>query len=270
MIATEMPLPMFTGSLKKLPLAAVLLAATLSPALSQGTPPAAPPATATAPSGAVAPGAVPGSVPMRDQRYCEVLPIKVSLSGIHAEVYNTMGFGDCPQALWTALSESEVRRHFDATTVIMNGPRYFVMDRIIPSGATLKGEVVTLGGITFEQRAELKLSLRQLETKPYSENAVGRETVYRFDAGQPLFELTAPDGSVYVMQSYARIVDPTLSFADLPGLGAKLKLPEGWSYAMRVPTEPLLLTAQGEAIVIQDSLKNSYQKRVSPPVPAAK
>ena len=163
-----------------------------------------------------------------------------------------------------------MRRHFDATTVIMNGPRYFVMDRIIPSGATLKGEVVTLGGITFEQRATLALSLKQLETKPYMENAVARSTVYRFDAGLPVFELTAPDGSVYVMQSYARIVDPTLSFADLPGLGAKLKLPEGWSYAMRVPTEPLLLTAQGEAIVIQDSLKNSYQKRVSPPAPAAK
>ena len=69
----------------------------------------------------------------------------------------------------------------------------------------------------------------------------------------------APDGCEYVMQTYALIADKTLKASDLPGLGKKLKLPEGWNYRMRIPEKDLILTTSGSATVLQDDLMNTYQ-----------
>ncbi|MEP9379578.1 hypothetical protein ABLE91_22895 [Aquabacter sp. CN5-332] len=214
---------------------------------------------------AQAPAAAQASAPaqpktLRNARYCEVLPISLGLNGLKARVFNTIGYGDCPAALWDKLSESAVRKQFGAVTVMMNGPRYFLMDRIIPKGATAKGEMADIGGMTFESRAEVKLSLFELQEKPYSEHTINRETVYRFDAGQPTFQLKSPKGASYVMQAYAAFIDKSLTYNDLPNLGARLKLPAGWSYSVVTPTQDLLLKATGKATVIQDEMKNTYQK----------
>ncbi len=208
----------------------------------------------------------PAKVPpeIRNARYCEIIPLKVTLEGLKASVYNTLGHDTCPEEKWRALTESELRGHFDVLDVIKNGPRYFLMDQILAGGATASGEVITLGGIVLQKRAEVRPSLRQAMQPPFTEQTIDRETTYRFKAGLPVFELKGPDGAVYVMQSYAQIVDPTLSYEALPGLATRLKLPEGWSYASRVPTEDLLLGAKGKATVIQDNLKNTYQKVVAP------
>lgn len=197
---------------------------------------------------------------IRNARYCEIIPLELTLKGLKASVYNTLGHDTCPEDKWKALSESELRHHFGVLEVIRNGPRYFVMDNIIPSGATAAGEVITLGGIVLQKRAEVWPSLRQAMEPPFTEQTVDRSTVYRFRAGKPIFQLTGPDGSVYVMQSYAAIVDPALTYDDLPKLGARLKLPAGWSYSTRTPDEDLMLGAKDKAIVVQDDLKNTYQK----------
>lgn len=240
---------------------ALVLAACPLPVLAQSTPPAPTPQAATGAAATQTPPAPPHPpAVLRDARYCELLPVTVTLSGLKAEVFNTIGYDDCPQEAWSRLSESALRKQFGAVTVILNGPRHFIMDKIIPKGATAAGQVITIGGITLESRAEVSLSLFELLEKPYGEHVVDRQTVYRFDAGKPTFQLTAPDGSIYVMQSYAQIVDPTLTYAALPGLGAKLKLPAGWSYKVVTPESDLLLDAQGKAVVIQDDLKNTYQK----------
>ncbi|MGC1351362.1 MAG: hypothetical protein WA858_16535, partial [Xanthobacteraceae bacterium] len=42
-----------------------------------------------------------------------------------------------------------------------------------------------------------------------------RETRYVFKAGKPVFLLVRPDGGRYAMQSYAQIIDKSLSYADL-------------------------------------------------------
>ena len=78
--------------------------------------------------------------------------------------------------------------------------------------------------------------------------------------GSPVFLLEAPDGSRYIMQAYAQIVDKTLTYDDLPGLGAKLKLPSGWRYSATVPQQDIVAGAKGTATVVQDDLDNTYQK----------
>ncbi|OWY60837.1 hypothetical protein B7486_67035, partial [cyanobacterium TDX16] len=82
-----------------------------------------------------------------------------------------------------------------------------------------------------------------------------------FEAGQPIFELTSPEGDVFVMQSFSQRVDPELAYEDLEALGDLLTLPEGWSYASQVLDEELLLDSGGVARLVQDDLNNSYQQR---------
>ena len=89
---------------------------------------------------------------------------------------------------------------------------------------------------------------------------INRETRYLFRANQPVFLLVRPDGARYVMQSYAQMIDKSLSYNDLPTLGSRLKLPTGWRYEIMKPDSDLLLGAQGKATVVQDDLDNTYQK----------
>lgn len=74
-----------------------------------------------------------------------------------------------------------------------------------------------------------------------------------------MFELVAPGGDTYVMQSYAQIKDPKLKIGKLGSLGRRLTLPPGWKYRTRKLRRPLVLTAKGKATVLQDELQNTYQ-----------
>ncbi|MDP1806253.1 MAG: hypothetical protein Q8K72_13860, partial [Acidimicrobiales bacterium] len=90
-----------------------------------------------------------------------------------------------------------------------------------------------------------------------------RDTEFRFDADREVYELTAPDGSIYVMQSYSLEVDPDLHVGALSAVGDRLTLPEGWTFTSRVLTEALVVEdIDGIATVVQDDLKNSYQLRL--------
>jgi hypothetical protein len=62
------------------------------------------------------------------------------------------------------------------------------------------------------------------------------------------------------MQSYSQIVDPTLTYRDLPRLGDILKLPPGWSYSSKTLTQTLQLNSNGLAYVVNDNLGDSYQR----------
>ena len=113
----------------------------------------------------------------------------------------------------------------------------------------------------------LKLTsvLGGIHRHPYSEQPVLRTTVYVYDTGRQVYELVAPDGTTYVMQSYSLQIDPTLTEAVLPRLGERLNLPEGWRYRARHLDHEWTLGVEGEARVVQDELENSYQRVSSSP-----
>lgn len=198
-----------------------------------------------------------------DQRYCEILTVERQKLKLHVTVYNTLGYNTCPEDAWRKLNAHVLARELDVGATQLNGPRHWLMDRIIGKGATAAGEVKTFGGIEMAARAEITMPLlgAQIGKSYYQPTDVNRETVWLFAAGKPVFELTDPQGHVYMMQSYAQIVDPKLTLADLPGLGARLKLPRGWTYSTRVLTEDYRLEAKGVAHVLQDELQNTYQRR---------
>jgi len=212
------------------------------------------------PAAAQSPAPAGGKSDVRNARYCELIP--VVRDGLHfvATVYNTLGLNDCPAALWDTLSEAAMKQRFGAVEVVLNGPRYFLMDTIVGEGETAAGETIDVNGLGLTKRATLHLGLTELRSSPYKERTVERETKYVFKAGKPVFVLEAPGGSRYAMQAYAQIVDKTLSYDDLPKLGSRLKLPPGWRYAVMVPAKDLTVGAQGKAIVVQDDLDDTYQK----------
>jgi hypothetical protein len=94
-----------------------------------------------------------------------------------------------------------MKKRFGAIRVLLNGPRYFLMDSITADGATAAGETIEAGGLALTERASISLDLFDLRHAPYREKTIQRETRYLFKRGSPTFMLEAPDGSRYVMQA---------------------------------------------------------------------
>jgi len=202
---------------------------------------------------------------MHGARYGEVLLVTGRLIRIEATVYNTLGLNDCPEDLWQALNTEAIKRAYGARAAILNGPCYFLMDKV--SIADPREEIFDFGGLQMRRLATVSLPLTSLlgglNRHAYIEQPVRRTTVYVWDQDREVYELVAPEGTSYVMQSYSLAVDPTLTEGDLPTLGTRLQLPPGWRYRVRQLSREWSLQVDGEARVVQDDLENSYQ-RVEP------
>jgi hypothetical protein len=195
---------------------------------------------------------------VRAKRYCEVLLVRITDGNGVADVYNTYPLNACPAALWTKLDTGAIAKHEGFPIAILNGPRYWLMDTIEKSGPT-DDLHKTFGGIEMIRRATVSVGPLAEATKPYTVHRVNRQTVFEFDAGRTVYELTAADGTTYVMQSWSQQVDPALDEAGLADLGSRLHLPAGWTYKARHLNAPLrVVTTKTDASVLQDDFRNSY------------
>lgn len=203
-----------------------------------------------------------GKTGLFNTRYCEILTLDRDGLKVDATVYNTIGFNDCPSDAWNGITEKAAARQLGVGGVELNGPRYWVLDGIKGSGVSTTGKTININGIEMGERATLVASILQAlgDHKLYKPSEIKRDTVFTYSAGKPVFDLTDPDGNVYRMQSYAQIVDKQQTLDDLAGLGAKLKLPKGWTYATRILDKDEELVATGIAYVLQDDFLNSYQR----------
>lgn len=97
--------------------------------------------------------------------------------------------------------------------------------------------------------------------EPYKEQTIHRSTEYVFSKGSIVYELISP-ALTYIMQSYAQIIDTSLTEAALPQLQSKLKLPKDWKYkSFKLDNNLVLKTIKAkEAYVIQDDLDITYQR----------
>ncbi|BEH77311.1 hypothetical protein YM3MPS_31140 [Mycobacterium pseudoshottsii] len=194
------------------------------------------------------------------KRYGEVLLVEIGESGPQATVYNSFPLNDCPAELWSALDAQALAAENGVAAALLNGPRYWLMNSIEkePQGPP---ESKSFGGIEMLKQATVQMS--SMSPAPYTVNRVNRHTVFVFNAGAEIYELIDPGGQRWVMQTWSQVVDPNLARADLPGLAARLDLPEGWSYEPRVLAETLRVdTTDRPAHVTQDDLSNSYSLEV--------
>ena len=195
-------------------------------------------------------------------RYCELLAVTLAEAGTTGEVWGTQGLNDCPQDAFESIDTAAVAADLEATAAVPNGPRYWVLDDIVANEVAGSREVRDFGGIEMRSIAIVDLGPGVPDRSPYVDISVKRDTEFSFVEGREIYELSAPDGSVYVMQSYSLEIEPTLTPEALAGLGEQLALPEGWTFAARVLDEPLVVEdVDGVATVVQDELRNTYQLR---------
>jgi hypothetical protein len=97
---------------------------------------------------------------------------------------------------------------------------------------------------------------------PYRETVSRRTTTWFCDAGAEVYELVSPTGSVYVMQSASLGVDPDNTVDQLPTLGERLSLPEGWTYRVRTLEEDLVMPVTFDDdppnMIVLDELEDNY------------
>jgi hypothetical protein len=216
---------------------------------------------------ALAAGGAASAAPLRstsamfDDRYCEYLVVKGSPPNLFADVWNTYGLDDCPPALWKASDANALKTQLGGLAVQLNGPRHWLIDSASIRLAAGLGQVRSFGGLRMRRIATVQVPVTDglPGTRPYREVTVNRRNTFVWSRAHRVFELTAPDGSVYVMQSYAQIKNPGLTLARLPALGPQLALPAGWRYRTRRLKADLRLTTAGRATVVQDVLDDTYQ-----------
>ena len=195
---------------------------------------------------------------MRDLRYCEVLLVSLSDSQPIASVYNTYPLNECPEDKWSALDPKALATQFGATVAMLNGPRHWMINHVEKIGGKTS-EKADFGGIEMYKQATVPIGSLVDQARPYSPYPVSRSTIFTYLAGTEIFQLTSPDGSVFVMQSFSQQKDTSLTLASLPSLANKLELPTGWTFSSRTLTEDLnIVTVKNPAQVLQDNLGNSY------------
>lgn len=195
---------------------------------------------------------------MRDLRYCEVLLVSLSGTEPIASVYNTYPLNDCPEDTWAALDPKALATQFGANVALLNGPRHWMINRVEKVGGSTN-EKADFGGIEMYKQATVPIGSLTEQARPYSPYSVSRSVIFTYNAGTEIFELSSPDGSVFVMQSFSQQKDPSLTLASLPSLADKLELPAGWKFGSRMLAEDLnIVTVKNPAQVLQDNLGNSY------------
>lgn len=195
---------------------------------------------------------------MRGVRYGEVLAVYLRDTGLAAEVYGTQMLNDCPQEIWSTLDADEIAKDLGAVMVKLNGPRHWVLDGLGTKVQVVEPIFRDFNGMQMRRIAEVDLGNEPAQV-PYTVRHVNRGAVFFFDAGSRVYELVNADGLVYVMQALCIGVDPTLTEDQLPALGSRLNLPEGWTFRTRILDEELIVdTTATVATVVQDELENTY------------
>jgi hypothetical protein len=204
---------------------------------------------------ATAPAGLMEKTNLRNVRYCEILVAKRQGLSATASVYNTLGLNDCPEVKWSALKADKLKNELQASMVILNGPRYFTMDR---NALANPGNVATFDGLEARLLGQLEIKKRQDRT-PYTEHTVDQNQ-YVYDRGKNVYELLAPGGRTYIMQSYSQEIDKNLNEEGLLTLQNRLQLPGKWDYRVRQLEKDLVVrNSGGKAHVVQDDLRDSYQ-----------
>lgn len=214
-----------------------------------------------------------------DFQYCEVL-LNVPSSTSGKPVFNTTGYDNCSNYS-TLTAKAIVKAYNDIYTVgnsyglpagavgiLQDWPRNWVYDSAseeIPPGTSeylildVPGEDVpdtTFGFVGFNTN---------ISGDPYVPSNVQRIATWTYNSGNLIYQLTDPEGNFYVMQSYARFIDPDLNIEDLqdvPYMKSVMGLPEGWDYSVAQLTQEFENISDGDAVLIQDGLGDSYMQVV--------
>ena len=115
---------------------------------------------------------------LRNVRYGEIIPIFRKGAKLYIEVYNTVEHNELPADIWDNLDPVEMAEHYGADKILMNGPRYWVINAADGNTDKLNNKIADFGGIEMKLVASLDETLfsMNLGKNYYTESSVERET----------------------------------------------------------------------------------------------
>jgi hypothetical protein len=199
---------------------------------------------------------------MRGYRFCEVdLVTGTSQDDAIANIWNTTGASDPTPEQLDALDAGTIARENGALRAWINPARHWMFDRLDVWEA---GDDKTFGGITGTWMGVAGAATMMQATVEGSYNPcyIYRNYTFTFNQGSKVYMLDAPDGEVFVMQSFTHHWDPALSEDNLAHLASRVDLPSGWGFRAETLDWDLEVSSvkhDNLAHVLQDSLHNVYQ-----------
>ncbi len=197
---------------------------------------------------------------MRGYRFCELgLITGNSQDDAIANIWNTTGACDPTPEQFDSLDADIIAAENGALRAWLNPVRHWMFDRLDVWEA---GDDRTFGGITgtWTGVVDGPTMMRAMVQGSYDPGYVYRHNTATFNSGSEVYLLEAPDGEVYVMQSFTRHWDPTLSEDNLAHLSSQLDLPSGWGFRAKTLDQDLKVSSNPDnlAHVLQDNLHNVY------------
>ncbi len=198
---------------------------------------------------------------MRGYRFCEVGLITGTDQGnAIANIWNSTGACEPTPEQFDALDADTVARENGALRAWLGPVKSSMFDRLDVWEA---GDDKTFGGITgtWTGVAGAATMMPAAGQGSYHPSYIHRNTTFTFNSGSKVFVLDAPDGEVFVMQSFTRQWDPTLSKENLANLSRSLDLPGGWGFRVELLDQDMEVSSNPDnlAHILQDNLHNGYQ-----------
>jgi hypothetical protein len=170
-----------------------------------------------------------------------------------------MGCNECPSEDWSEIDGEELKIMYGAIDVHVNGPRFWVINRPGRGDENIRYDKIgTFGNIQMKLAAQIDGVLEVADK--YSEHNIIRFTTWKYKKNNQIYKLINPFGEEYIMQSYTTMINPDLKIEGLENLENQLTLPTGWSFESETLEQKIELVSNGDAIVVQDDLGNTYQK----------
>lgn len=194
----------------------------------------------------------------RGKIYFELFTAYRHFGNIKAGIYNTTKRIPVPLDDWNNLDTDLLKKELGAAAIIKNGPRFWMMDEL---HGYYSGEPMEFSGYTYDLVAILTRKYSELSNREnYTEQTINRYTDFIFKKGKKIYELTSDAGIVYTLQAASMEILKDQSPDSLDTLQDKLKLPDGWKFSSRILNEDISFKIRGEAHVIQDEFRNTYQR----------
>ena len=178
-----------------------------------------------------------------------------------ADFYNSTGSGDCSPEQFAALDKKKIIEETKSREAFLNPSRYWVMDDfwVYEDGVdrTFGDVKMTWMGVVAVEALEKAVTMGH-----YNAGYIYRDTQYKYNKGSEVYLLDAPDGEVFVMQSFTNFVQKEVDVNHIKDVGRLLHLPPGWKFRTVVLDRDLIVNqkrANNLAHVFQDDLKNAYQ-----------
>ncbi|TWT47771.1 hypothetical protein [Botrimarina hoheduenensis] len=209
----------------------------------------------------------------RGRAFYELLFMNRQPDGSGLGVYhNSLGLdleasNEVMDARFRALDADTLIKKYGGDGVIFNGPRRLVANSITGGIAWNGGEKTVIGTIPFRVLGVFEtpsLDKAATEEPPaYYVLTSKRTNSFKFHAGETVYELITPEGAVYTMFSLSLKIDPKNTIENLPTLGERLKLPEGWKFRSRKLDQEMILTSTADSeppnTIVLDELVGNYQ-----------